>query len=58
MKESIGLRAKTYNYFMFDNDESKKKQKVQKMCNKKKNLNLKIIKIVNKHPNLRTKISI
>ena len=27
MKESIGLRAKTYNYFIFDNDESKKKTK-------------------------------
>ena len=27
MKESIGLRAKTYNYFIFDNDESKKNKR-------------------------------
>ena len=35
MKEFVGLKAKTYRYLIDDNDESKK-QKVQKMCNKKK----------------------
>ena len=31
-KEFVGLRAKTYSYLKYSNDEDKKKQKTQKTC--------------------------
>ena len=35
MKEHVRLRSKTCSYLIYDKNENKK-QKVQKMCNKKK----------------------
>ena len=45
MKESIGLRAKTYSYLKDNNDEDKK-AKCTKKCFRKKPLNFKIIRTV------------
>ena len=45
MTKFVGLRAKTYNYLIYDVSEDKK-AKSTKMCVIKKNLNLKIIKSV------------
>ena len=47
MEEFLGLKTKTYSYLIDGSIVTVKKQKVQeKLCHKKKNLNLKIIKIV------------
>ena len=45
MKEFVGLRAKIYSYLKDNNDEDKK-QKAQKVCHKKNNLNFKITQTV------------
>ena len=45
MNEFVGLRAETYSYLTDDNDKSEK-AKGTKKCKIKKNLNLKITKIV------------
>ena len=45
MKDFVGLRAKTYSYLKKNNGEDKKVEGT-KMCIIKRNLNLKIIKIV------------
>ena len=41
----VGLRAKSYSYLIDDGNEDKKIKMHKKVCHKK-NLNLKIIKIV------------
>ena len=38
MKDSVGLRAKTYRYLTDDNDENNKVKKVQKKCAIKRKL--------------------
>ena len=45
MTKFVGLRAKTYSYFINDSSEDKK-AKGTKKCVIKENLNLKIIKTV------------
>ena len=45
MKTIVGLREKTYSYLINDGSENKKAKRTKK-CVIKKNLNLKIIKIV------------
>ena len=45
VKGFFGLRAKTYSYLK-DSNEEDKKAKCRKKCVIKRNLNLKIIKIV------------
>ena len=42
MKEFVGSRAKTYSSLKWNNDEDKKKQKVQKSVSRKEKLNFKI----------------
>ena len=37
MIKFVGLRAKTYNYFMDDGSEEKKSKRYKKVCHKKKN---------------------
>ena len=48
MKEFIGLRAKTYNYIKGNNDEDKKSKIHKKNVSQKEDLNLKIIKTLQK----------
>ena len=48
MKEFAELRATTFGYLKDNNNEDKKKQKAQKSVSSQKNLNLKIIKTVQK----------
>ena len=55
MIKFVGLRAKTYYYLIEDGSENKKKTKDTKTCVIKTNLNLKIIKTVQKETNLRIK---
>ena len=43
-KKVIGLRAKTYSYLIDDCSEDKKSKRNKKVCHKKENFNLKIIK--------------
>ena len=45
MEVFAALKAKKYSY-LTDNDRYKKKQKHKKVCRKKNNIHLKIIKIV------------
>ena len=51
MTKFIRLRAKTYGYLINDDSEDKK-AKGRKSLSKKENLNLKIIKTVQKQHNL------
>ena len=57
MKEFVGLRAKTYSCLKGSNNEDKK-QKAQKSVSIKENLNIKIIKTVQKHLKLKIKQTI
>ena len=56
MRKFVGLRAKTYSYLIDDSREDKKAKGTNK-CHKK-NLNLRIIKTVQKQPNLRIRETI
>ena len=51
MKKFIGLRAKTYGY-LIDDDSYNKKARDTKKCVINKDLNMKIMKIVQKQLNL------
>ena len=55
MKKIARLRAKTYSYLIDDGSEDKKSKRHKKVCHKNKNLNLKIVKTVQKKLNLRMK---
>ena len=50
MTKFVGLRATTYSYLIDDISEDKKSVRDKKVCHKK-NLNLKIIKTVQKQLN-------
>ena len=54
MTKIVELKAKTYSY-LIDNGIEDKKAKSTKKCVIKKNLNLKMIKTVQKRPNVQTK---
>ena len=42
----VGLRARAYSYLVVDGSEDKKAKSTKELCQRKKNLNLKIIKTV------------
>ena len=54
MTEFVGLRARTHSYLIDDGSENKKRKKYKKV-HYKKNLNLKIIKNIQKQLNLKIK---
>ena len=55
MKKLVGLRAKTYSYLKDNNDEDTKVKQCKKVVHKKKTLNLKITKAVQKQLSWRMK---
>ena len=55
MRKFVGLRAKTYSYLIDDGSQNEKALGTKK-CAIKENLNLKIIKTVQKQPNLKIKV--
>ena len=55
MKKFVGLRGKTYSYLKDNNDEDTKVKRCKKVVHKKKTLNLKITKAVQKQLSWRIK---
>ena len=55
MIKFVGLKVKTYSYLVADGREDEKSKIHKKVCQKRNNLNLKVIKTVQKQLNLRMK---